>query len=134
MTRYLICFLCIVSIPAFAQSENVPQDDRWVEVFHDDEGGFWVDSETLRFVGDNLFEAWVWSTWFVDKDEGGDWWRMMALSQFDCEQKRRAPISIHSEINGEFGSPTNVDDLRWRYVIPGTVDEAVLDFVCSTSE
>ena len=112
--------------------------ENWVEVTKSkDLETFYVDTDSLR-KADGLVYFWDMADLTTPTPEG--MYSELTLRKVDCRLRRFEYVSyrVYTENMGSgevvaFDEEDFIDeeDVKWEYASPGTIDEALLDFVCT---
>ena len=111
--------------------------ENWVEVTKSEDllDTFYVDTDSLR-KADGLVYFWDMADLTTPTPEGI--YSELALRKVDCRLRRFEYVSYRvytgnmasGEVSG-FDDFIDQEDVKWEYASPGTIDEALLDFVCT---
>lgn len=125
MLKKTILAALVSAIPLISFAQN------WVKVTTSELDNVYIDTISLKKNGNNR-RVWVLSD-YKKKDKHGDLSNKV-LSEFDCVEDRVKNLD-YTMFNGNMGNGTVTTHIpsansSWQFVSPGSVDDALLKFVC----
>jgi hypothetical protein len=87
----------------------------------------YVDSASLRRAGD-VVRAWEKTTYPPTNPK--KWKEVKSLSEFDCASRQSRVLTLTVYFT-DGNNETENKVTEWKYVVPETVGESILDFVCN---
>ena len=118
----------VLALMIFSQNLNA---ENWVELVRANDGSvvFYIETETAK-KQKNLVYAWTLVDMLVPV---GGTLSSKVYTEYDCEKDRRRVLAamLYKENMGQGDSNYFNSKEEWTYLIPGSLDRGVFDFVCS---
>jgi hypothetical protein len=116
-----------LSVIAAAFIANPAQAAEWVRSGWNADQTSYVDVSSFRRDG-NVVRAWEKAIYSATNNR--NWREARTLSEFDCSSKQTRILTITVYFkDGKVETESAGTD--WRYVVPDTVGDSILDFVCA---